>query len=173
MLITIFADASHCPHTKAAGWGAWAKGDGWKQGVTFGGSLGIRTNNSAEAELAAIASAVRTLFNNDSMRKYDAVMIQSDSLRALQVIYHALDTCHIANHSEGAPIPYTAQLTLSPAEKKTADNLVELLRGRMVYVRHVRGHQRGGGRSWVNRTCDEIARRGMIKQTRKRRKKHS
>lgn len=27
-MVTVFADASHCPLTKSAGWGAWAKGDG-------------------------------------------------------------------------------------------------------------------------------------------------
>ena len=27
-MITIFSDASHCPRTKAAGWGAWAKANG-------------------------------------------------------------------------------------------------------------------------------------------------
>lgn len=51
-MITVFVDASHCPQTKAAGWGAWAKGHGWERGIACGGPLKMSPLNSSEAEIA-------------------------------------------------------------------------------------------------------------------------
>lgn len=115
--------------------------------------------NSSEAEIAAMAAALQTLADGDCLT-FDTVMLQSDNLRALQLVRQTLPSCRITNHSESAAIP-TNQLYPSPLEKKALRIIHAILGQLQVYVRHVRGHQHGEGRNWVNRTCDDIAKRHM------------
>lgn len=161
-MITVFVDASHCPHTRAAGWGAWAKGDGWDRGITCGGPIKVTTNNSSEAEIAAMAAALQVLADGDCLT-FQTVMLQSDNLRTLQLIYQTLPSCRISNHAESAAIP-TSKLHASPTEKSALRIIHAILHQFNVFVRHVRGHRQGDGRNWVNRTCDDIAKRHMRQQ---------
>lgn len=158
-MITVFVDASHCPNTKAAGWGAWAKGHGWERGITCGGPLKMSPLNSSEAEMAAMAAALQVLADGDCLT-FDTVMLQSDSLRTLQLIRQTLPACRATNHAESVAIP-TGKLYASPIEKNALRIIHAILHEHTVYVRHVRGHQHGEGRNWVNRTCDDIAKRHM------------
>lgn len=162
-MITVFVDASHCPRTRAGGWGAWAKGDGWERGITFGGALKVTTNNSSEAEIAALAAALQALSEQYGLKRFRTVMLQSDNLRALQLIYMTIDGCRISNHAESADIP-TNKLHPTPTEKNALRIIHAILQNHQTYVRHVRGHQSGEGRNWVNRTCDDIAKRHMRQQ---------
>lgn len=168
MMVTVFADASHCHQTLAAGWGAWAKGDGWERGLTFGGPIKAAVANAAEAEMAAMANAVVRLHNNGKLDGIKRVMLQSDCLRVLQLILQAFPRADPSDHKDGAAVIST-RLLPSPMESKGLAVICEVLSDcPTILVRHVRGHQNGDGRQWVNRVCDDIAREHMRAQRVKR-----
>lgn len=159
--LTVFSDASHCPRTKAAGWGAWAKGDGWERGLTFGGPIKATVLNAAEAEMAAMANALVRLHNQGQMAGQQRVMLQSDCIRVLQLVLQAIPRAEPSNHKDGAPV--TRQTILpSPTERRGIQIIVDVLQDcPTILLRHVRGHRPGEGRQWVNRVCDDIAGRHM------------
>lgn len=162
--VTVFADASHCPRTKAAGWGAWAKGDGWERGQTFGGQIKATVMNAAEAEMAAMANALARLHNRGELAGLQRVMLQSDCLRVLQLILQAIPRAEPSNHKDGAPVE-PQKLATSPMEKRGLEIIVDVLQDcPTILLRHVRGHRPGEGRQWVNRVCDDIAGRHMREQ---------
>ena len=164
MRLTVFADASHCPETFAAGWGAWAKGDGWPTGVTFGGEIKARVINSAEAEMAAMANALVRLHNRGVLAHLDLVMLQSDCLRALQLLLQSVPRAESSDHRDGAQVRQVP-LSPTPMEQRGIDVILDVLGGcRSILLRHVKGHKAGEGRQWVNRTCDDIARQHMRAQ---------
>lgn len=164
MMITVFSDASHCPNTKAGGWGAWAKRDGWDAGRTFGGVISPRVLNASEAEAWAIANTLGMLKIENALDGVRTIIVQSDSLRSLSLVRQLLGA-RVSDHADGAKIDMN-RLNPSRLEKAAMDQLREVLTPReaLIYVRHVRGHKPGGGRSWVNRTCDKIARDHMLKE---------
>ena len=88
-------------------------------------------------------------------------MVQSDSLRSLQLISQTLPGVRIANHADAVAVT-KAQLSPSAMEAKA----LIAIKGRVdhldLLVRHVRGHKRGQKRQWVNRMCDAEARRHML-----------
>lgn len=160
-MITLFVDASHCSQTLAAGWGAWAIGDGWDHGRTFGGQISRRVTNSGEAEMAAVEHAVREMGGRGWLGGDDALMLQSDSHRALQLFLVQFPNAEIRNHANSAPFART-NLLPSKAEEIALMNLEQhLTRFKWLFVRHVKGHSEGEGRNWVNRKCDEIAKQNM------------
>lgn len=164
MMVTVFADASHCPFTKAAGWGAWAKGEGWKSGITFGGPIRAQVKNSAEAEIAAMTNAIVRLYNGGQLDGATVIMLQSDCLRALQLLLMALPQARPSDHKDGAQV-LPQKLNPSPLEDKALGIAREVLSEcQSVLVRHVKGHREGGGRNWVNRACDSIAKKHMNAQ---------
>lgn len=160
--LTLFADASYCAKTKAGGWGAWFKTDGMKEGVLIGGTFKTAMTNSSEAELAALANALTRLCNDGRLVPVAELMVQSDSMRALQLIAHKLPGVIRRKHKDGLHV-HDGVLTPSPTEV-AALGRIGLIRGEaemLLVVRHVKGHSPWGGRSWVNRQCDEIAKRHM------------
>lgn len=161
-MLTLFADASYCSKSQAGGWGAWFKADGMKEGGLIGGTFKTPMTNSAEAELAALANAMTRLCNEGLLAPVSELMIQSDCMRALQLIALLLPGVVRRAHKNGLHV-HDGIMTPSPTEK-AALNRIGLIRGEanvLLVVRHVKGHSRGGGRSWVNRQCDAIARRHM------------
>lgn len=167
-VVTVFADASHCPRTKSAGWGAWAKGDGWERGQTFGGEIRSTVLNAAEAEMAAMANALARLHNRGQLQGLRRVMLQSDCLRVLQLILQAIPRAEPSNHKDGAPVE-PQKLAMSPMERKGVEIIIDVLADcESILLRHVRGHRPGEGRQWVNRVCDDIARKHMREQRTKR-----
>lgn len=79
--ITLFADASHCPHTKAYGWCFWAKfGDPAQTVVESGG--GWRMKNSTYAEAEAILQALKFAATIPLLGRI--VVLQSDCISALE-----------------------------------------------------------------------------------------
>lgn len=157
--MTLFIDASHCPQTKHVGYGAWAKRDGWKSGHFFGGRL-APCGNSREAELAAIAAALEAMRKKGHLFGLRSVMVQSDSLRALELIV-AKNGSTISNHPNGCPIELRHNLTASPSEKASLQAIKEAAGDVSIWARHVRGHKADGTRSVVNNRCDKLARRHM------------
>lgn len=162
-MITLFVDASHCPNTLAAGYGAWAIKDGWEKGKVFGGRISKEVLNSGEAEVCAIVEAVKYMrvrgFLEDS-----TLMVQSDSHRALQLFLMALPDAQIRQHADSknwVPGPVSA----TPTEKWAMEALTrDLGHFPYLYVRHIKGHASGEGRNWVNRRCDAVAREHMYKE---------
>lgn len=160
--VTIFADASLCPKTKAGGWGAWMKRNG---GDSFeaGGQLRDLAPTSSHAEACALANAIHIGIRQGHLQKGDRVLLQSDNLAAL---------CAIAAIVPGALISDKggAAVTVGKRSKLKNEPCIQSIRrlaidmDLTVVVRHVRGHQQGDGRNWVNRRCDELAKIYMRKR---------
>lgn len=86
LYITVFADASHCPQTKAYGWCWWLKhGSPAKTELGVGG--GIPLKGSYQAEVEALRAGL--LFIRQSLAqelKGKRIVIQSDCTGALEAI---------------------------------------------------------------------------------------
>ena len=162
-LLTLFCDASLCHKTGLAGWGAWAKHGGWDKGYLFGGGFKTPMASSNEAEICGIANALTHLANNDKLENIGQVMIQVDNLRALAVIKAYVPNTSERKHATGAPVHGVKTLPTAQ-EMKAVKHLRELVKDHdlKLIVRHVRGHQPGQSRNWVNRQCDEIAKTFML-----------
>ena len=87
-------------------------------------------------------------------------MVQSDSLRSLQLIARVLPGVRIADHADAAAVT-KAQLVPSAMEAKALVAIKARVEQLDLLVRHVRGHKHGQQRQWVNRMCDAEARRHM------------
>jgi ribonuclease HI len=159
--LTLSVDASFCHRTHAAGYGAWAKKATFAKGLIFGGPLPRGITNAGEAELGGIALALRYLLEREHLAGLDRLMVQSDSLRSLQLIARALPGVRIANHAKAAAVT-KAQLQPSAMEAKALVAVKARVEQLDLLVRHVRGHKRGQKRQWVNRMCDAEARRHML-----------
>lgn len=161
MILTIFADASFCDRTHAAGWGAWYKHGNMDAGVMFGGQVAETVTNASEAEIYAIAHALDTAARRGAMHlPVDAVMLQSDCLRALQLILKCVPNSQERRHKHSRLDPITGRerIEASVIERGALFIIQGVVERHKTFVRHVKGHQQGEGRSWVNRQCDETAR---------------
>ena len=83
MFVTIFADASFCPNTKAAGFGGWAKYG--QQGTVFkaGGRL-YQCQTPTDAEYEAILEMLRRMIKRNIPVEKTILVIQSDCKPAIQ-----------------------------------------------------------------------------------------
>lgn len=154
--VTVFADASLDPATGAAGWGCWIKADGARS-VTRGGEFREKMRNIVQAEVCAIANALRIAQVMGVLSGH--VMIQSDSAVALGCIRQR---CGAADSPvQGGVRVHPRRQKPHPYYSQAIDLIAEMLKGVKVTVRHVRGHQQGVGRTWVNNECDRLAKRGM------------
>jgi ribonuclease HI len=160
----IFADASVCTQSHAAGWGAWVKRDGGVSQV-FGGPFAASMKTPDDAEISALANALYRAVHWQLIEPGDVVMLQSDSLNSLTRIRG-----HIGAANNGArgglavglpakrarPLSTQAAAAVEVIRKLVADARLSLV------VRHVKGHTgEGKGRSWVNAACDRTAKQHM------------
>lgn len=86
-------------------------------------------------------------------------MLQCDNTVALSLLASAVSTFEIRNHTNGAEIHKNCKLkSLHKYQDhiKAICSLVDHIGGTVV-LRHVRGHQPGSKRQWVNRHCDAMA----------------
>lgn len=161
MMLTLFTDASYCSQTNAAGYGAWFKRDDMPAGETFGGEIFSGVSNSSEAELYAIAYALDRLGRRGFVQHpVKRVMVQSDSSRALQIVLKLIPNSVESRHASSKLAPLTGGkdgIRATTIERGAAYIAQDVLKHVRTLVRHVKGHQEGGGRSWVNRQCDGIA----------------
>jgi ribonuclease HI len=160
--LTLFADASW--HDGFAGWGCWMKGDGMGDSITAGGAFEERMHGSNVAELAAIERALNVAKERNLLPR--VVMIQSDCTAALTVIKTLYPQSPISVKPGERPvfIPMAKRKKMDrPEIRAITDKLVEHLKGCEIIIRHVKGHQGGKGRAWVNRLCDKIAKEGRRK----------
>jgi len=166
--MTLFVDASFCHATRAAGYGAWAKEASFVSGLMFGGRLPGHCNNACDAELNAIAAAMHRLSEQGHLAGLNSLLVQSDSVRSLQLIAGSVPGTRIANHAKAATVT-KKPLVSSPSERLAIVAIGNLAGGFRLLVRHVKGHKPGVSRQWVNRQCDAMARRHMKDERARRR----
>lgn len=142
MLITIIADASHCPDTHAAGYAYWMASD---RGKLFGsGSMHNPCDSSVIAEMMALVKGVYYGIKDGIIHPGDKLCMQTDCVGAIQ----KLQKLQNVSPAEEVVTKYfnkiTSQLSLT------------------FYFTHVRGHTKvQDGRSFINRKCDKKARHHM------------
>lgn len=132
--ITLFADASFCPETKAAGFGGWAKyGDPAETFRTGGEMNDCETSN--QAEFKALRNTLDALMKLESVQFEGKILvIQSDCQGAIDKL----------------------KTTLS------LDSLQKCLGLTRISYKWVKGHQGyKSSRSAVNTYCDKTAKHHM------------
>ncbi|QIG66784.1 ribonuclease H-like protein [Rhizobium phage RHph_TM16] len=164
--ITIFADAAFQEYTGAAGWGAWSKRGGWEWGYKFGGTFHHKMPSNNAAELCALANAIHVLHTEDKLDGITRILLQSDSLQALSIIYTAIPT---ARQFNSAGVTITKMKDPSKLDRLEApfSTAIAFLKayaeaGIAFELKHVKGHAKANsGRSWVNGQTDKLAYKGM------------
>ena len=163
-MVTIIADASFCPASRAGGWAAWIKADGRDSAMISGSFTKIPPASSGEAEFFAVANALYKAVKDGFIQQRDRVMIQSDCVAVLEAMLWGLD-CQESRHPDacGLKRPRTRPGLVAGAGEKalTTIGAIAAPLDLELFVRHVRGHTSGGGRQWVNRACDRAARKAM------------
>lgn len=158
-LMTLFTDASLCHLTRAAGWGAWVKVDGWDAGRTLSGTVPHPILSSGEAELWGAALALEEIAQRCWLADARTVMLQCDSLEMLELLVAQLGA-RVWDHDQAAPVGRSGA-TPSLSARDALRRIRTSLGGSWLLVRHVRGHRTGGDRHWVNRKCDRLAKTEM------------
>lgn len=160
-MITLIADASVSTHSQKSGWGYWAKGDD-RPAISFGGPLGAFCQSTTVAELEALANGLAHLNASRYLRSTDSqVLLQCDNIGALACIRKERPSVGVNKHKDSARMEVRRK-PLSEREKAAVKVILNLAdeHGLTLSVRHVRGHQQGNGRNWVNRLCDKLANKG-------------
>lgn len=142
MNITVLADASHCPDTKAGGYGYWIASARGKQGGS--GILKGRITSSTLAEIMAIANAIYHGIKIGLICGNDILLVQTDCESAI----FALSLKRKGSEEEQKVIEYVQKLS-------------KLLRLTIEY-KHVKGHTSNKeARFAANNACDRAARKAM------------
>lgn len=161
--MTIFADASWCPTSQAAGWGAWAIRDGWRAGRIIGGPIRRPVANSTEAEVCGIASAIWRLCKDGVLEDVEAFVVQCDNVAALATFGQQMRTAQWASRRDDRDVAHhTRKTPLTALEREAVKHVRLILNERPLWLRHVKGHTSGTGRNWVNQQCDDEARQHML-----------
>lgn len=137
--ITIFADASFCHQTGAAGIAFWVRDSDRIE--RHSKSLTFAVQNSRIAESIALSTGIIWALNHFDPQPGDRLSIQSDCMQALELIIGAAK-----NRTE--------------EEFRMADTVVSAVNraGVTLHPKHVKGHQGGiDSRSHVNEWCDRAA----------------
>jgi ribonuclease HI len=131
----------------------------------FGGSFRNPMPESTTAEVCALANAMHRALGWRLILPGDVVMLQSDSLAALERIRRTLPASFDNPAKGGLPVGQSRKARGAAVAQAAADRIKALAEGAnlTLVTRHVRGHQKGGGRQWVNGACDQIAKAGMRK----------
>ena len=158
-LITAISDASFLPDGRA-GFAFYLIGAGIP-GVYYSGRFRTPVSGSNHAELLAAVNAAHKAVA-DAQEAYDAVLLQSDSLYALQVLasYFGGRSVLGAAGRNATLHPFSRARRAERYEKEAAATLRKVLRPDQLMLRHVPGHGRDGGtsRGYVNKQCDKMAR---------------
>lgn len=142
--ITIIADASYCPNTKAAGYGVWVNGCFGKS--PFEGQLQSPACNNT-AEIMAVANALWHAMHNHLVYAKSFVLIQTDSSTAIGMF-------------EGKIEPKNDQQIAAKYYVRDIIRRFEL----SVTYRHCPGHTNAlTKRSIAQQHCDDRAKRQMLK----------
>lgn len=76
-------DASHCPHTKCAGYGFWIASERGKKAGS--GAFNFEVTTAPEAETLAICEALYHAIHVGLVQKLDTVLFQTDCIPAIEV----------------------------------------------------------------------------------------
>lgn len=146
MNITILADASHCPDTKAAGYAYWIA----STRGSFGGAgpLKGKVETSTLAEVMAIANAVHIAIARKSVVNGDTILCQTDCEAAISLFED--------RRSKPSVFEYKVKLHIDQLIK---DNSIILM------FKHIKAHSgQRGARFIANDKCDKSARKEMRRQ---------
>ena len=144
MLVSLFSDASWCPHNHVGGWGAWARSE---RGVAkdFGPFNGVVPDSNI-AEVYAVVNGLHMALDYGIAEHADRLLIQTDSQVAILYLSGPL----ARQKSEAARRGWQA-----------FHRLVEQHALSWVF-RHVPGHTSGKQpRLYVNKLVDQAARTGL------------
>jgi ribonuclease HI len=144
MQVTILADASHCPHTKAAGYGFWVASERGK--TPGGGSMREPVASSLAAEMMAVCNALHAAIDMQLVKTGDIVLMQIDCVGAIKYL-------------SGRTVPGEGT-----DEKRAHKFFRELTKQHRIGVlfRHVKAHTGGhDARHKANNHCDQRAKDGM------------
>lgn len=160
--VTIFADASHDHNASVAGWGAWIKADG-RSSITCGSAMKGTVASATEAELCALANALTVARLRGALARGSVVMLQSDCLVALAIIRGKIPDVEDRPAAGGLAVDPVKRMKLTKVHLAALEVVREIVSALEISIvtRHVRGHQPGGGRQWVNAAVDKIARQAM------------
>lgn len=147
LLVSVFADASYCHDTGAAGWGGWAKSDRGR--VYNGGPLKDVYRSVALAELAAVANALEMAVQSGVAPTGCHVLVQTDNDQVVRYL-------NGEGHANGMEPRRLFERVRNIIRYVLKDHDITLS------ARHVRGHQGTAvPRNAVNEMCDKKARQGM------------
>jgi ribonuclease HI len=160
--VTIFADASHDHRARVAGWGAWIKADG-RSSITCGAAMKGTVASATEAELCALANALTVARLRGVLSRRSVVMMQSDCLVALAILRGKIPDVEDRPALGGLAVDPIRRMKLTKVHLAAVDVVREIVTALEISIvtRHVRAHQPGGGRQWVNAAVDQIARQAM------------
>lgn len=148
--ITVFADASFCHQTKAAGGAFWARGDELKvsDSFAFGGA-----DRSHECEVMVACEAILRIAKHPELGK----LLELGPRTRLVLVIDCLTVQQVLGENSATK--------LCPAARKLV-NEVKALQKRLNFwlkINHVKAHSgQGSPRQWVNTWCDENARAKML-----------
>ena len=143
MRVTILADASHCPDTKAAGYGFWVASARGK--TPGGGSMREPVSNSLTAEMMAVCNALHAAISLELVKTGDTVLMQIDCVGAIRRL-------------TSRPPAHEKQ------QKEVRKFFLELTEKHRLRVsfKHVKAHTEGhDARHKANNHCDTRAKEGM------------
>lgn len=143
MRVTVIADASHCPDTKAAGYGFWAVSERGRHGG--GGPMQVPIDSSSAAEMAAIVNGLYFALFKGIATKGDHILLQTDCQAAIDAFE-------------------SKRRILTSDEKYAKARFFDIKKRNNVTVsfRHVKGHtNRTEARYVTNNLCDQRAKDGM------------
>lgn len=166
--VTIFADASHDAKSRVAGWAAWIKADN-RASIMCGAAMKKTIASTIEAELCALANALALARLRGVLAAGSVVMIQSDCAVALSIIRGKIAGVVDRPALGGIAVNPARRTKLTSAQLAAVNVIREIAETLKISIitRHVRGHQNGPGRQWVNSQVDRIARQAMRDQRRK------
>lgn len=146
MLVSLFTDASFCHRTCAGGWGAFIACERGKR--YGGGQIEEYCKDSSHAELLAVRYGLRFAAERKLLRPKDEILLQTDSLTAMEVMETFAVRTRIKEYTE---VHDRIRKGLMAWENK-------------LRVRHIKGHSgTGTSRTYVHNKCDRLAHEGMRK----------
>lgn len=160
--MAVFADASWHQVSKAGGWGGWWKSGAMEYGKTAGGPIKQPLVGSTQAEAVAIANTLAIAKSSGDLKPGMTVMIQSDCKNVLDAILKVVPDAR--DRPKGLACQPARRLEPQLRDHASLDFIADLVKRLelKIMTRHVPGHRRGDGRQWVNRKCDELARKGRL-----------
>ena len=147
MLVSLFADASHCPHKNVGGFGCWIKSA--RGTASKGGPLKGTVHTSTIAECMAIVNALYFGTQSNMIREGDVVLIQSDCKTAIEVFQRDVISKNRATLESYRMMRHVFEFAVKEHSLT-------------IKFRHVAGHiENGLPRHWANGECDRLAKEGL------------